>query len=87
MSVFVYPPRSDKPENPQVNAARNVAPSLGIDVSKLSKGVSNYDPSKVVHHVYYSTEKREKILGIKVRSVKETTRDILADLKARGWIA
>ena len=87
MSIFVHPLRSNVSDNPLVNAARDAAPSLGIDVSKLSKGVSNYDPSKVVHHVYYSTEKREKILGIKVRSVKETTRDILADLKARGWIA
>jgi len=70
-----------------IDAAKDVAPSLGLDPSKLSKGVSSYDPSKVTHHVYYSTEKRERILGIKVRSKKETTRDTLADFKARGWIA
>jgi hypothetical protein len=55
-------------------------------VSKLSKGVSNYDPSKLTHYVYFSAEKREKILGIKVRSKEESTRDTLADFKVRGWI-
>jgi len=69
-----------------IDAAKNVAPSLGLDASKLSKGVSNYDPSKVTHYRYYSTEKREKILGIKVKSKEESTRDTLADFKARGWI-
>jgi hypothetical protein len=87
VSIFVCPPRSDRPDNPLVNAARNVAPSLGIDVSKLSEGVSDYDPSKVVHQIDFSTEKRKRILGIKVRSIEETVRDTLADLKARGWIA
>lgn len=70
-----------------VNAAKDVAPSLGLDASKLTKGVSDYDPSKLTHHVRYSTEKRERILGIKVRTKEESTRDTLADFKARGWIA
>jgi len=70
-----------------IDAARDVAPSLGLDPSKITKGAANYDSSKVTHHVYYSTEKRERILGIKVKSQKETTRDTLADFKARGWIA
>jgi hypothetical protein len=85
VSIFVCPPRPNKPDNPLVNAARDVAPSLGIDVSKISKGVSNYDPSKVVHLIDFSTEKK-KLLGIKVRSMEETVRDILADVKVRGWI-
>jgi hypothetical protein len=87
VSIFVCPPRSDKLDDPLVNAARNVAPSLGIDVSKLSQGVSSYDPSKVVYQVDFSAEKRKRILGIEVRSIEETVRDTLADLNARGWIA
>ena len=47
----------------------------------------DYDPSKVTHYANYSTEKREKILGMKVRNKEETTRDTLAGFKARGWVA
>jgi hypothetical protein len=49
--------------------------------------VSSYDPSKVVYQIDFSAEKRKRIFGIEVRSMEETVRDTLADLKARGWIA
>ena len=88
MGIFAYRLSSQKSDDPLlVDAARRAAPSLGIDISKLSKGASNYDPSKVIHNVDYSSEKRERILGIKVRSMEESTRDMLAGFKARGWIA
>jgi len=87
VSIFTDRLGSGKSDSSSVDAAKNVAPSLGIDASKLSKGALNYDPSKVTHYLYYSAEKREKILGIKVRSKEESTRDTLADFKARGWIA
>ena len=87
MSIPIDCLGSSKSDDSSVDAAKNVAPSLGIDSSKLSKGASNYDPSKLTHYVYYSNEKREKILGINVRSKEESTRDMLADFKARGWVA
>jgi len=87
VSILVNHDRSLESDYPLVNTAKNIAPSLGIDASKFSKGVSDYDPSKVTHYVCFSSEKREKILGIKVRSKEETTRDTLADFKARGWIS
>ena len=77
---------SGRSDDPSVEAAREVVPSLGIDGLKLSKGASNYDPSKVTHYVYYSSEKREKVLEMGVRSKKECTRDTLANFKSRGWI-
>ena len=76
-----------KVDNFLVDTAKRVAPSLGLDPSKISKGASNYDPSKVARFVRYSNEKREKILGIKVRSEDECIRDTLESFKARGWIA
>ena len=77
---------SGRSDGPLVEAAKEAAPALGIDASKLSKGVSGYDPSKVTHYVCYSSGKRERILGIKVRSKEECTRDTLKDFKSRGWI-
>ena len=89
MGIFVYRSRSQKSDNfPLVDIAKGVAPPLGLDSSKLSKGASDYDPSKVTPTVYFSTEKREKILGIKeVRSKEETTKDVLASFKDQGWVA
>ena len=71
----------------QVDTAKRVAPSLGLDTSKFRKGGTNYDPSKVVPSVYYSTQKRKEILGIKVKSMEETTEDTLVDFKNRGWVS
>lgn len=34
----------------------------------------------------YDASKAPKVLGIKYRSIDETTRDILEDYKARGWV-
>ena len=87
MSISVDRLRSKGSDILLVDAAKSVAPSLDLDPSKFSKGASNYDPSKLTRHVSYSSEKRERILGIKVRSKEESTRDTLADFKARGWIA
>jgi len=70
-----------------IDAAKRVAPSLGLDPSKISKGAPNYDPSKAAHFIRYSNEKREKILGIKVRSEDECIRGTLESFKAHGWIA
>jgi hypothetical protein len=33
----------------------------------------------------YDTAKANRILGLKYRTIEETTRDTLADYEARGW--
>ena len=37
------------------------------------------------HFVIYDTAKADRILGLKCRTIAETTRDTLADYEARGW--
>jgi hypothetical protein len=39
----------------------------------------------VVHMIQYDVSKAKRILGIEYRSVETTTRDSIADFKARGW--
>ncbi|KAF9813505.1 hypothetical protein IEO21_05542 [Rhodonia placenta] len=46
----------------------------------------SYEPSKAVHHILYDTTKAAKLLGLKYRSIKESTRDSIEDFKARGWL-
>jgi len=46
----------------------------------------SYDPSKAVHHIMYDTSKAARLLGLKYRSIKESTKDMIDDFKARGWI-
>ncbi|KAH9896685.1 NAD(P)-binding protein [Cubamyces lactineus] len=54
--------------------------------SKLPAGNTSYDPSKAVHLIRYSPEKERRLLGIKFKSLEETTKDTLEDFKARGWL-
>ena len=37
------------------------------------------------HFLFYDTTKADQILGLKYRTIAETTRDTLADYEARGW--
>ena len=54
--------------------------------SKLAAGNTSYDPSKAVHYIVYAPEKQQKLLGIKFRTLEQTTKDTLEDFKARGWL-
>ncbi|OSD07837.1 NAD-P-binding protein [Trametes coccinea BRFM310] len=54
--------------------------------SRLPAGNTSYDPTKAVHLVQYSSDKERRLLGIKFRSIEETTKDTLEDFKARGWL-
>ena len=54
--------------------------------SKLPAGNTSYDPAKAVHLIRYSPDKERRLLGIKFRSLEETTKDTLEDFKARGWL-
>ena len=55
--------------------------SLKIDQSVLDS-VAN---QPVPHQVQYSTEKSEKILGVKYRSIDVTIQDTLRSAMASGW--
>ncbi|KAH9838568.1 NAD(P)-binding protein [Rhodofomes roseus] len=52
----------------------------------VSPGDETYDPAKATHMVQYDTSKAAKLLGIKYRSIEESTKDMVEDFKARGWI-
>ncbi|EED86030.1 predicted protein [Postia placenta Mad-698-R] len=52
----------------------------------IPAGNTSYDPAKATHLIMYDASKAPKVLGIKYRSIDETTRDILEDYKARGWV-
>ncbi|KAI0635009.1 NAD-P-binding protein [Trametes polyzona] len=62
-----------------VSAAHKFEPSL-------PEGDTSCDPSKAKHASVYKNDKAIKTLGIKFRTVEETTKDTLADFKARGWL-
>ena len=62
-----------------MSAAHKFEPSL-------PEGDTSYDPSKAKHASVYKNDKAIKTLGIKFRTVEETTKDTLADFKARGWL-
>ncbi|KAI0646157.1 NAD-P-binding protein [Trametes meyenii] len=44
------------------------------------------DVSSLKYPVRYSCEKAQRILGVKSRSLEETTKDSVEDFKARGWL-
>ncbi|KAI8986793.1 NAD(P)-binding protein [Trametes punicea] len=54
--------------------------------SHLPAGNTSYDPQKTVHLVRYAPDKERRLLGIKFRTMEETTKDTLEDFKARGWL-
>ncbi|OSX58892.1 hypothetical protein POSPLADRAFT_1059984 [Postia placenta MAD-698-R-SB12] len=62
-----------------VNASRKA----GADVAP---GDTTYDPKTTTHLTVYDVSKSSKIFGFKYRTMDETTRDILADFKSRGWV-
>ena len=67
-----------------VEAAKRAAVSLGI--GGVQTGIKNYDPGRVRDFVVHSSEKRERILGIKMTTVDECVGDTLRNFKERGWI-
>ncbi|OJT14835.1 hypothetical protein TRAPUB_8629 [Trametes pubescens] len=62
-----------------VSAAHRLEP-------KLPAGNTAYDPSKATHLFQYAPEKERRLLGVPFRTLEQTTKDILDDFKARGWL-
>ncbi|KAI0342089.1 NAD-P-binding protein [Trametopsis cervina] len=54
--------------------------------SNLVAGDPNADLSKVFYPMRYDTSKADRVLGIKYRTMKETTKDILGQFREKGWI-
>lgn len=75
---------SATPNQEFIEAAKRAAASLGIE--GIQAGIHNYDTAKVKEFIYYSPEKRERILGFKMTSVDDSIRDTIADFKQRGWV-
>ncbi|TEB29189.1 D-lactaldehyde dehydrogenase [Coprinellus micaceus] len=64
-----------------VDIVNKIAPSVwpGHEILK------GFPIEEKAYRVRYSTEKQEKLLGLKYHTKEETTRDILEDFKKRGW--
>ncbi|KAI0367236.1 NAD-P-binding protein [Pilatotrama ljubarskyi] len=62
-----------------VSIAHRVAESI-------PEGNTSYDASKAKHAVVYNNFKGISTLGIKYRTLEETTKDSIEDFKARGWL-
>ncbi|EGN94218.1 hypothetical protein SERLA73DRAFT_163217 [Serpula lacrymans var. lacrymans S7.3] len=62
----------------------NPPPRLSQPLPRGVPGAGTPNPA-TVHLLYYDTAKGERILGIKHRTIAETTKDTLADYEARGW--
>ncbi|KZT02568.1 NAD-P-binding protein [Laetiporus sulphureus 93-53] len=63
-----------------VNAARKYG-------ANISEGDTSYNIKTATHHVMYDTSKAARLLGIKYRSIEESTKDIIDDFRARHWIS
>ncbi|KAI0827009.1 D-lactaldehyde dehydrogenase [Trametes gibbosa] len=63
-----------------INAARRFS-------DKIPPGdVKAYDPAKICQANSYTSEKGQRILGIRYRTLEETTKDTIEDFQARGWV-
>ncbi|CCL99694.1 uncharacterized protein FIBRA_01715 [Fibroporia radiculosa] len=49
-------------------------------------GDASFDPTKAAHHTLYDGSKANRLLGIRYRTLKETTRDLVEDWRMREWI-
>jgi len=67
-----------------IEAAKRAALALGI--KNVQTGIKDYNPAKVTKFVSFSPKKRERILGIKIRSVDESVKDSIVNFKERGWV-
>lgn len=66
-----------------VDIARELAPAVWPG-HNVPEGFPLDDKEKV-YRVRYSKEKQGRLLGLKLRTKEETTRDILEDFARRGW--
>ncbi|KAL0948587.1 hypothetical protein HGRIS_011146 [Hohenbuehelia grisea] len=64
-----------------LDAANSLSPPPDRPLPKGRPGAGK----SAVHQIQYDTSKAQRILGLKYRTKEETLRDVLADLKVKGW--
>ncbi|KAH9838563.1 uncharacterized protein C8Q71DRAFT_704621 [Rhodofomes roseus] len=62
-----------------LNAARKFYTNVPV-------GDESYDPATATHLVTFDTSKADRLLGLKYFTIEESTRDIIEQGKAKGWI-
>ncbi|KAH7918635.1 NAD(P)-binding protein [Leucogyrophana mollusca] len=69
-----------------LDAANTISPPLKLS-TPLPVGVPGAGSASpgAVHMFTYKTDRAAEVLGLKYRSLTDTTRDILTDYEARGW--
>lgn len=67
------------PHFPSVNAARAIEP-------RLPEGDTSYNHDTAVHLSNYDHSKAERLLGLKPRTIAETTKDVITVFQSKGWV-
>ncbi|RPD79313.1 NAD(P)-binding protein [Lentinus tigrinus ALCF2SS1-7] len=62
-----------------------------VDVARryaeqIPAGDPSYKPENAVYMSRYTSEKSKKVLGLEYRTLEEMTKDIIEDLRSRGWL-
>ncbi|KAG2007013.1 D-lactaldehyde dehydrogenase [Coprinopsis cinerea AmutBmut pab1-1] len=66
-----------------LESANTVTPSNAIQTKLANQGIKS---TTDVYRDLMDTSKEQKIFGLKLRSMNETTKDILDDFEKRGWL-
>lgn len=70
-----------------IDIANKLFPSIAPgSVYELPKGYPELTASAFVHPIKLDTRKEERILGVRFRSMEETTGDILVAALKHGWL-
>ncbi|KAL0958645.1 hypothetical protein HGRIS_013981 [Hohenbuehelia grisea] len=64
-----------------LDAANSLSPPPDRPLPKGRPGAGK----SAVHQIQYDARKAQRILGLKYRTKEETLRDVLEDLKVKGW--
>ncbi|KAI0674146.1 NAD(P)-binding protein [Trametes maxima] len=54
--------------------------------SRIPAGNTSFDPEAATHLIRYDPAKEQRLLGIKFKTLEETTKAIIDDYKAKGWL-
>ena len=69
-----------------LNSSPTVTAAWRVEGQKTPTDNMIYEPVKATHHVEHSTEGESSLLGLKYRSLEETTRHMIHEFRCRGWV-
>ena len=69
-----------------LNSSAAVTAAWRVEGGKIPTDDMSYKPSKAAHRVEHSTEGKSSLLGLKYRSLEETTRHMIHEFRCRGWV-